>query len=211
MSYKTINLDDWPRASHFQLFRNMQRPHLGLTAMVEVSGLMERLKPAGYPVFNTALFAVISSANSIAEFRTRFREGEVIEHDAVHASFTVPIAGDRFGFAEVEYVADWHEFNRSCLAEIDRAKNQTSLIDKVATRDDWIYLSCLPWLSFTSMSNPFADADDCIPRITWGKITRSGDKWQMPVCVEAHHSLIDGYHIAMLFENIQKTIEQMGQ
>ncbi len=71
-------------------------------------------------------------------------------------------------------------------------------------RDDVVYLSCLPWLDFTSINNAIPDADDCIPRISWGKFVEDErGRWSMAVAVEVHHALIDGEHIAAFLSAAQ--------
>lgn len=203
---KTIDLENWPRASHYHLFRKVTQPHLGLVAPVEVTPLMEVYKKDGLSVFNVALFAIMRAANNLPAFRTRFRGDSVVEHDVVHASITVPIKDERFAFCEIDYQDDFHQFNSLCQARIRAAENQTDLVDNIVGQDNWLYLSCLPWVNFTAMNNPLNGPDDCIPRIVWGMMTRAHNRWHMPVGVEAHHSLVDGLHIAQFFKNIENIL-----
>lgn len=200
---KQIDLENWPRRSHYEHFRGIANPHFGITAPVDVTPVMEVMKRNGLPVFDVVLFALMQAANEVAEFRTRFRSETVVEHCLVHASFTVPITADGFAFCEVETVPDFAAFSACCRQAIDKAKNQDVLVDKIAGQDNWIYLSCLPWINFTAMTNPFDGPDDCIPRITWGKITHNHGSWHMPVGVEAHHALLDAIHINHFYRNLE--------
>ena len=43
------------------------------------------------------------------------------------------------------------------------------------------FLSCLPWMNFTALTNPNGGPDDCIPRISWGKLDGQGSNWTIPV------------------------------
>jgi chloramphenicol O-acetyltransferase type A len=203
---KIIDLASWARASHYQHFRNVANPHFSLTASVEVTPVMEVFKPAGLSVFNSILFALIQSANQIPEFRTRFRADQLVEHKMVGASFTIPLEGDRFGFCDVPFENSFSAFDESCTQTTKQARAQTTLDDKITGQDNWIYLSCLPWVNFTAMNNPLDGPDDCIPRIVWGKIIKSHNRWHMPVGIEAHHALMDGLHIARFFEKLEKNL-----
>ncbi|MCF8468942.1 MAG: hypothetical protein K9G33_16200, partial [Sneathiella sp.] len=161
----------------------------------------------GLPLFNTVLHAVMTTANDIREFRTRFRGQTIIEHDVVHASYTVPIANDQFAFCETRYVRDWKAFDENGRRATEIAKTQGELTDKTAGEDHWIYLSCMPWLDFTAVQHPVPNAEDCIPRIAWGKMTEEGGRWHMAVNLQAHHALMDGLHAAKFFEGLEENLK----
>ena len=203
---KIIDLDSWPRRSQFEFFRGINNPHFSLTANVEVTRLVEDLKPQGVSVFNAALFAIMAAANAVPELRTRFRGDQVVEHELVHASVTVPIEDDRFAFCDIEFSPGWPDFDARCREVVADAKRQTELRDKVAHLDDWIYLSCLPWIHFTSMTNPMNGPDDCTPRITWGRFDRRDGAWRMPVAIEAHHALVDGQHAGRFYAELEQRL-----
>lgn len=203
---KTIELQSWPRRSQYEFFRGVAQPHFSLTAVLDATHLAEVLKPRGVSLFNGALFAIMAAANSVPELRTRFRGDQVVEHEAVGASFTVPIGDEGFAFCEVEFTPDWAAFDARCSAAVEAAKQQQALVDKVSHQDQWIFLSCLPWISFTAMTNPRHGPDDCIPRITWGRFTRQGDRWQVPVGIGAHHALVDGLHIGRFYQELERRL-----
>jgi len=72
-------------------------------------------------------------------------------------------------------------------------------------RDDYLFLSAIPWVSFTSFSHAmhYTPADS-VPRITWGKYFEEGEKILMPLSVQAHHAVVDGRHTGKYFELFQK-------
>ena len=89
-----------------------------------------------------------------------------------------------------------------------QARRQTELKDHVAHLDDWIYLTCVPWLSFTGLTHPTNGRDDCIPRIAWGKVERHGETWRMPVAIQVHHALVDGRHIGQFFAALEEWLTE---
>ncbi len=197
---KTIDLDTWPRKSHYDFFRSLANPHIHITSNVNVTHLVARLKARGVAIFNAVLFCIMQAVNDIPELRMRFRNDRVIEHDIVHASTTVPIDNQRFAFCGIRFVADWTEFNDRCWQAVEQAKHQTVLTEHIEESDQWIFLSCLPWMSFSALNNPNDGTDDCIPRISWGKYTPQGSDWVMPVALQVHHALVDGVHIGKFYE-----------
>ena len=71
-------------------------------------------------------------------------------------------------------------------------------------RDDFLFLSALPWIRFTSMQHAMQEhPGDCIPRISWGKYYESEGKIWIPVSVQVHHALVDGRHVGAYFELLE--------
>lgn len=204
---KKIDLESWKRRRQFELFHGFDFPHMSLTAPVEITEFMHQAQSRNFSVFNSILFAIMKSANDISEFRTRFKNDEIYEHDVVHPSFTVPINDDQFAFCEVTYLDDWERFDKACRLSKAKAEKQTELEENTSTEDHWIYLSCTPWLDFTAGHHPVANAADCIPRIAWGKIRNSNDCWTMPVNIQVHHALVDGLHLAKFYEMLRKNLK----
>ena len=203
---RIIDLASWPRASQYDFFRGVANPHFGITASVNATHLMDVLKPAGVSIFNAALFAIMRAANACPELRTRFRIDEVVEHDIVHPSATVPLENDQFAFCDVDFSADWSTFDAACKTSVAAAKKQTQLVDHVAQLDDRIYLTCVPWIAFSNLTHPVDGPDDCIPRIAWGRMTRDGATWCMPVAIQAHHALVDGRHVGQFYSELEKQL-----
>lgn len=205
---KTIDLDTWPRKSMYDYFRSLPSPHFTLTADVDVTTLIDTLKPQGISVFNAALFAIMRACNSIPEMRQRLRGDTVVEHDTIHPAPTVPIEGDRFAFCYFDYASDWKEFNRLCNEAIEIGKQQTELEDESSARDDLIFTTCLPWVAFTSMTHPVQGPDDSVPRVAWGKFHQRDGRWIMPVNLHVHHALADGLHTGKFYQVVQKTFDE---
>jgi chloramphenicol O-acetyltransferase type A len=50
------------------------------------------------------------------------------------------------------------------------------------------------------------DADDSIPRISWGSFKEHKEKTVMPLAVQVHHGLADGYHLGNFFNQMQELL-----
>ena len=74
---------------------------------------------------------------------------------------------------------------------------------------DVAYLSCLPWLDYTSLDNALPSANDCIPRVSWGKIVPKGDGFDMAMTLQVHHALVDGLQVGQFFEATQTAINTL--
>ena len=77
-------------------------------------------------------------------------------------------------------------------------------------RDDLIYMTTLPWVNFTAITHPvYLKNPDSVPRIACGKITKTEDNFTMPFALQAHHSLMDGYHASIVLNDIQEYLNKI--
>lgn len=208
MSERTLDLASWPRRGQYEFFRGLAQPHFSLCANVDATRLVSELKPAGVSPFHAALWCLLDAANAVPELRTRFRGDLVVEHEAVHASVTVPIGPEAFAFCSIRHDPDWPRFDAACAAAIEAARSQEAL-EENTTGDEWIYLSCLPWLHFSAMTNPTGGPEDCVPRVTWGRFAEREGRWEIPVAVQVHHALVDGLHLGRFYEGVSRRLTEL--
>ena len=202
---KKIIFENEHRRKHFEFFRNMNHPHFSLTANVDISPLLKVIKKEGLPFMPTLVWVVSKVVNGIPQLRQRIREEEVVEHEKVHPSFAVDTEGtDVFSFCEVKYLNEYQSFIKEALAKIEKMKTAPSFEDEPG-RDDYLFLSSIPWVSFTSVSHAMHfHPHDSVPRIIWGKYFASGEKTQMPLSIQAHHALVDGRHVGQFFDGMSE-------
>ena len=205
---KTIDIENWPRKDLFHFYGGMDYPQYNICADVDLSGLSAYLKTNRLPAFNAILYVVCRAANSIDELRQRIRGDRVVEHDSVHPSFTVLTDDNLFGFCAVEYTEKTNVFLKRVGEGIEAAKSHPVLADEPG-RDDFLFVSSLPWVRFTAISHPIhMHPVDSIPRISWGKYHSENGITKMPLSIQVHHALVDGYHVGQFFNRVQELFDQ---
>jgi chloramphenicol O-acetyltransferase type A len=208
MTETPINLSTWPRAAQFRFFRTYDRPHYATTTRIDVSRLMAR-KADGVSPYRACLFAIGAGIHAVPELKMRFRGEQVLAHDIITLSMTVPTHSGSFGYGYVPFVEDFAAFNMQAKALIDEVAADGVLDANDGTRDDLAYLSCMPWLDYTSINNALPGPDDCIPRISWGKFVDQGGRWDMAMTIEVHHALVDGAQVGAFFAAVQGALESI--
>ncbi len=202
MTHQIIDLETWPRATQFHFFRTYQQPHYATTARLDVTHLMAR-KADGMSPYRGCLFAIGAGLHRVPELCMRFRADQVVAHDMITLSMTVPTDVGSFGYAYVPFVADFAAFEGQAIVLIDAVAAGITLDANSGERDDLAYLSCMPWLDYSSINNALPGPDDCIPRITWGKFVERDGRWDMAMTLEVHHALVDGAQVGAYFEAVQ--------
>ena len=87
-----------------------------------------------------------------------------------------------------------------------KAKQQNSINEEEDDILGKIFISTIPWISYTALINPTPVPADSNPRITWGKYFMQNNKVLLPISVLCHHALIDGLHISKFYEFLDKEI-----
>lgn len=201
---KEIVFESEHRKKHFDFFNGMNHPHFNITANVDVTDAISYIKSKGWPLTFSLVYLLSRAANEIKEFRWRIRKGGVVEHHAVHPSFTVPTQeADVFSFCTVDYNADALTFITEAKKVSDAMKTDPSLEDEEG-RDDYLFLSAIPWVSFTSIQHAMNyHPHDSVPRISWGKFFIQHGRQMMPLAVQVHHALVDGRHVGHYFQKTE--------
>lgn len=204
---KYIDMENWNRKDHYYYFKQLYYPHFNICGNVDITKFHKYIKENGIPFFISILYAATNTANSIKEFRFRIREDKVLEHEAVSPSFTVMTEGEVFSFCTVKFIDKFNDFKSIALAEIEKVKNNVSIEDEPG-RDDLLYITSIPWISFTGVTHPIQmNPVDSIPRISWGKYFEENAKIKLPLSVQVHHGLVDGIHVGQYFNAIQEIFD----
>lgn len=209
MAETQIDLATWPRADQFRLFRTYAKPHFATTARVDATHLTGRRKADGVSPYRACLYAIGAGLHAVPELLTRFRGDTVVRHDAVALSMTVPRDDGGFTFGYVPFDPDFPRFDSEAARLIDEAAATPDFKENAGRRDDVAFLSCLPWLDYTSLDNALSGPDDCIPRISWGRIVDHGTRSDMAMTLEVHHALVDGVHVGRFFAAVQEALDRV--
>jgi chloramphenicol O-acetyltransferase type A len=205
---RTIDLSTWPRRKHFEVYNAFDYPHFNLCANVDITALYPFVKQRSLSLNVTLIYLFARVANAIPEFRQRIRGGQVVEHDVVHPSSTILTEGDLFSFCHFPYSADYAAFARQAAMAIEQVKQHPTLEDGPG-RDDLLFMSAIPWVSFTSVMHPIhLHPIDSVPRIAWGKFFTEGNALKMPLSVQVHHALMDGLHVGRYYAQVQEYLDQ---
>lgn len=201
------------RRDRFEFFESFEKPQLNICFELEVEDLRSYCKANNLPVFHTFLWAVVRGLDEVRNFKYRIYRGEVIEIEKITPSYTVMNQNQVFNFTRFSDHPDLKNFVAASVAAGEKASRTAELVNDglgVGEREmkDHVFVTCLPWLKFTSIEHPvfrFKSAD--IPSIAWGKFTPAADgKLLVPFAVQAHHGFVDGFHIHLLGESVKKTI-----
>jgi len=192
------------RRDRFDFFDRMESPAVNLCFTLDVPDFRPWCKAHDLAPFHVMLCAVLRAVLKVENFRYRIVDGEVIRIDRLVPSFTVMNQHGDLNFAQFDWSDDVREFVARGQAAREEASSMTALNVKYRTmspRDakDQVFVTCMPWLDFTSIQHPMASlATPDIPSLAWGRFRDGPGGLQLPFSVQAHHGFVDGWHIHLL-------------
>jgi chloramphenicol O-acetyltransferase type A len=206
-----IDVETWPRRDHYRLYRQFDSPHFNMCASVDLTAFYPAVKARGIAFTVGVLYVLARAANDEPAFRCRMRGDDVVEHDTVHPGITVLADDGIFGFCQIDYATDFPMFAAGATESIAVAKQRPTLKGE-PDRDDLLFTTAIPWVSFTSFAHPtHLQPADSVPRLAWGKRFVEDGLMKMPLSVQGHHAMMDGLHMGRYYERVQAYLTEPEQ
>lgn len=195
--HQEIDIEKWNRKEAYQCFLKFQTPQINIDFDLHIGDAFSYCKKNEVSFFDLILYHALKSANHIENFRYRIRNGKPIVHEVVHPDWVVMNKDESISTRCSEFSDDFQTFSHN-------RKNNFKILSfgEDECLDHLIFCSCTPWLDFVSVAQPTFSKDDCVPKFVWGK--SNGDKLRFSI--QAHHSLVDAYHIALFKNHFEKCI-----
>lgn len=209
---KKLDLETWNRKEHFEFFSSFDEPFFGIVSEVDCTKAYNFTKKNQISFFAYYLHKTLMAANSIPEFQYRIQDKEVVICDAVHAAATIAREDGTFAFSFAEFNPDFKIFHDSLKSEIDKVQNSTGLrFNEDAKRLDAMHISSFPWHKLTGLTHSRNfKYPDSVPKITFGKSYEQDSNLKLPVAINVHHALMDGFHVAQFLEEFQELLDSQA-
>ena len=203
MAYRIIDMNAYVRRDHFNYFRSLAYPYVGLTVDVDVTELLDFCRKQGCSFYLTFMHAAALAADQVPEFRQRIHGDGIVEYDECPTSHTELLEDGTYCYCTLHHHMDFSDYLKEAEEKRVACKNNGIVEDEDV--ESMYFISCLPWLHYTSLIQPVAGGEESNPRITWGKYERNVEgKYMMPVSILVHHALVDGVHIAAFYDSLNK-------
>jgi len=205
---KYLDIENWARRDLFEFFRGYEKPHFNICTRIDVTRLLNLLRDRpGVSVSLAYLYFALRVANEIEPFHYRLKDGKVIVVDVINGGTTVLLPNESFSYAYFDYQENFEKFVLGGTQSIERVQAEGLL--KPTMRDDLIYFTVLPWVSFTSFAHARTPGrGESVPRIAFGKFTNERERTALPISVEVHHALMDGLHVGRYLTRLEEMLMQ---
>lgn len=210
MNYKTIDLSAWERGDLFRYYMDDMRVVTGMTVDIDVTPLVTYAKKHDLHFYPCMLWVVSKVLNSHDEFKYAWSEaGELIRYTYISPSHVLFHEEDeQFTKFVTPYTDDILAFHKQVLADELRYHSARGILgDQPKNSFD---VSCLPWVRYRQFDLHVFDAGTHLaPVVTWGKYEEENGAQVLPLSMQIHHAVADGFHVSRFFVEVQRLIDQL--
>lgn len=210
MNYTSVNLNEWRRGSLFQFYLDKMRIVMSLTVDVDVTNLKVYSKAHHLDFYPLMVWVVSKIINAHDEFKYGWdADGNLIKWDFVSPSYTdFHTEDETFTKMVTEYADDLLEFYGRMAADRERYKNDRAVLEDQPK--NFFDVSCLPWVRYTHFDvHVFDEGKFLAPVVTWGKYEPTDGKLIMPLTMNIHHAVADGFHLSRFFNEVQELMDSL--
>ena len=105
------------------------------------------------------------------------------------------------------YSDDYQEFLRNYEQDEALYSKSARYAPKDGTPENSFNISMVPWLEFTGMNiNVYDEGKFLLPIFTMGRYFERDGKRMLPLAIQVHHAVCDGYHVGKFVESLQEKI-----
>jgi chloramphenicol O-acetyltransferase type A len=221
-NYQRLDLTNWPRKQHFEFYKDFAQPYFSIGCDLDASKLYHHCKnPANsqgdsqgddhkIAFFDAYLFLTMQAINQVEPFRYRLVDGQVRIYPHISISVAIMAEDNTFRFCEVPFASDFATFQSNLKAAKAEAISGPFFSEMFAANKNnqaTVHMSVIPWISFTSFGHArHGGPSTGIPLIAMGKM-REKD-CSMPICVDAHHALVDGVDVGQFVGVLQGLFDE---
>ena len=205
MMFNKIDMQTWNRKESYTHYFNGVPCTYSMTVNLDITNVIEVVKINNYNFFPVILYILSQIVNSHREFRMDLDEDKNVGYyDYSNPCYTI-------FHNETETITNaWTEHSTNLEMFLQRYdddmykyqndfQNSKQLMGK-----NYFNVSCIPWTSFTGFNlNLQKGYDFLLPIFTIGKYFTQDNKIMLPLAIQVHHAVCDGFHLAQFINELQ--------
>ncbi|OZB95065.1 type A chloramphenicol O-acetyltransferase [Paenibacillus sp. XY044] len=206
MKFIPIQTGQWDRQPYFDHYFNQSRCTFSMTANIDITLLLNELKKREMKLYPAFLYMLSRVVNAHVEFRMDIREEQVGYWEQMSPSYTIfHPENNTFSAIWTDYYSSYERFLEHYREDQLRYRQSMGLFTKINMPSHTFSVSMIPWVSFTGFNlNLDHGGSYLLPIITGGKFFKEHQRVLLPVSLQVHHAVCDGYHAGMFMHELQQ-------
>lgn len=205
--FKPIDTSSWKRKPYFDHYFNQIRCTYSITANIDITNVLSFKDRNKVKLYSLLIYVISKAVNKYEEFRTAINDrGEIGVWETLSPCYTV-FHKDSESFSNIW--TEWNDDLNLFLSNFEQDSKRFGQIDSIDAKPNTpanvFPISSLPWTTFTGFNlNIFADGTYLLPIFTYGKYFKDGNRYLIPLSIQVHHAVCDGFHVSRLINEIQQ-------
>ena len=211
-TYHIVDRSTWSRGALFQYYLDSMRVVMSLTVDMDVTPLVRYVKGRGLKFYPALIWAVSRVINAHDEFKYGWdTSGNLIRWDVVSPSYAhFHREDENFTKLVTEYAERLPEFHARFLRDRERYRTLRAVVEHQPPNH--FDVPCLPWVRYRSFDMHIFDSGTYLaPVVTWGKYEQEGARTVLPVSMNIHHAVADGFHLSRFFLALQELLDTTAE
>ncbi len=207
MGFHLIDMDHWPRKEFYLHYLNDVVCSYSVNVELDITTLRgEKLYPA-------MIWLLTGVVNKFQEFRTSLTDNGPGYFDVMNPNYTIFNDAEKtFSCIWTEFTEDYALFCKRYQEDTERYSCSTQFAPKPGIPKNCFDISMVPWLTFSGFNiNVFGAEKHLLPIFTMGKWKEKDNKRILPLAIQVHHAVCDGYHVGMFVEELQRKITEWSR
>lgn len=142
MTCTVIDMAQYARRQHFDYFRSLPYPYVGVTENVDVSGLVRFCREKGCSFYLAFLHAAARAADGVPQLRQRIRDGGIVEYDACPTSHTELLSDGTYCYCTLRHDLPLDRY-LPYAEEVRRLARENASIDEDDDVESMYFISAL--------------------------------------------------------------------
>lgn len=205
MKFNYIDIEKWKRKQHYNYYLKNVPCTYSMTIKLDITNVIKSQKKL-YP---TLLYCISKTVNKYEEFRTILdNEGKVGYFDELYPCYTIfHKENETFSNIWTEYSEDYEVFCKNYKEDMEKYGKNLDIVAKPDIPINSFPISMLPWESFEGFNlNLQRGYEYLLPIFTLGKYYQEQDKVFIPLAIQVHHSVCDGFHLCRFIDSLRKAL-----
>lgn len=207
MEFHKINLETWKRKEYFEHYFSHVPCTYSITVKLDITALLNQ-KTKLYPAM---LYAITTVVNKHEEFRTAFNEREElgVYSQMIPCYRVFHKDSETFSNIWTEYDPDYAKFFANYEKDQKEYRCLEGMSPKPNLPDNNFPVSMVPWTGFEGFNlNLEKGYGYLLPIFTMGRYYKDEKRWWLPLAVQVHHGVCDGFHVSRFINELQELIKE---
>lgn len=203
MNYQKVNLATWHRKAYFEHFTKAVCCTYSMTVNLDISSLQNK------EIYPQMLFFLTKTVNQFEEFRTQWLHDDVVIFDEMMPAYTI-LNPENHNFVSIytEWNRDYQKFLAHHKCNVEKYQNAQTIKPQVNQAINVFDVSMMPWESFSAFNlNIHGNGRHLLPIFTMGKTWQQHGKTCMPLAVQVHHAVCDGFHVHQFLSALRQNMK----